>query len=477
MDRVASWSQRLAFAALLVLPRAAAADDDDGDADVDVDVEKSEQSACQLGKAVGSLETETTRESCGSGGCSQDETIVVYDAKGTALLGIKNQLGDFENPPQFAVDCHDGAVEVKGTGVSVTFAYDVKRRCLALPGAVRKQVESARGAPAKGDKAAARERLAELLEAVVDKPPGPNETAGTPIVGVEYADVQSLWLSVARDKIEAGDWQAGEETLQRHLTAPPALAARVEPQRAALAARLAALRRQSVPIVVTSRRKIGSTLALQYYPLAADLPTGIFWRDESLCIAQEDHKPPTEMRCLNPVTRKWAPREPLKKPRSRGENLRSLSYPEVDRCTGGFVVQKTVPETDKSVCGGAPGEDDDALVAVVDGDALLLESGKGLRVNRGPKKDKSVTWREATALLATSGGTYLAGEGCCRFLTDGKLARLGNPAQSWEIRGELPKGERWIVPPLVSPSQKWAVAISKGEGPAPMLWLLGLKRR
>jgi len=461
---------------LLLAPAGAAADDDDDD-DPDAP-EKVDTVECLLGKgAKGKLETTTDRESCGSGGCSQDETVVVYDAKGDALIGVENRSGDFENPPEFTIDCHDGAVEVKGSGVAVTFSYDAPQRRLRLPAALGKTIEQARGAIAKGDKAAARERLAELLDEVVPKPPEPNHWPGTPILGVDRDQVQSLWLSVMRDKIEAGQWAKGEAMLWRVPDAPPPAPA-VARQRQALVGRLAALRKKSVPIVAAARRRIGTTLNLLFDPLAAELPPGIFWRKESLCVAQEDHKPPTEMRCFDPATRRWAPREPLDKPRGSGEALRRIDYPEIYRCYGRFIVQKTVPETDKSICSSdAPGENDEALVAIVDGDALLVEDGKGLRLNRGPKNNQNLSWPQAAALLETSGGTYLAGDGCCRFLPDGRLARLGNSEQSWELRGDPPPGERWAGLPLVSPSQRWAVLISKGEAPATTVWLLGLKRR
>jgi len=461
----------LTLVVLLAGPGVARADDDD---DEDKPA-RSETSACLLGKAEkGTLETETSRETCGSGGCSSEESSVVYDAKGTALLGITNQEGDFDHGPSFAIACDGGQVEVSGTGVSVKFSYDEKRRRLQIAGAVRKQIDRARGAPAKGDAAAARERLAELLEAVVDKPPAPNEIPGTPIGGVDYAAVQSLWVAVARDKTEAGDWAGGEQTIVTRLTPPPPLAPPVARQMTALRARLAVLRRDSVPIAVTARNRIGSTLGWPSSPLDPDFTPGIFWRNGSICVAQEDHKPPTEMRCLDPETRKWAPRAPLEKPRSSGEKLRWLSYPNVDRCFGDYVVQKSVPETQKSVCGGAPGEEREVLVAVVDGDALLLESGPGLRVNRGPKKNQNVSWQQAAALLPSSAGTYLVGEGCCRFLPDGRIARLGKHDKSWEIRGEPPKGQHWTGVPLVSPAQTWAVAFSKGDAPAVTLWLLRL---
>jgi hypothetical protein len=481
------WGGRsLVVVALLAASAAAAGeDDDDGDDADDWDKpERVDEHECPLGtlKPVkGTLEVVVGRESCGSMGCSNEQYETVHDADGEALIGVHNREGDFEGPPLISLDCDAGKVEAKRESVRVSFSYDAKRRALQLPPALRKQIARARVARAKGGAADERALLAELLEGVVDPPRKPDEApSGRPILGVDYTDVQALWLAVVRDEIDAGDWTAAEETLQKHVTGthlpplPPAIAR----EHAAVQARWAALRRQSAPVVVTARHRIGSTLAWPYTALDVGFPPGIFWRKGSFCVAQEDRKPPVEMRCLDPVTRKWAPREPLDKPRGGGETLRSIHYAAVDQCDGDFVVQQSVPETEKTVCGGAPGEDDKTLVAVVDGDALMVESGYGLRLNRGPKKNQTLTWTQAAALFESSAGTYLAGNGCCRFLADGdgRLARLGDHAKRWEVRGAPPDGERWMGTPLVSPSQDWAVAFSHGKAPATTLWLLRLKR-
>jgi len=471
---------------VVALLAAGAAEAGQGDEDDDADdwdtPESVDEHECPLGgKPVkGTLEVVVGRESCGSMGCSNEQSEIVQDADGEALIGVQNRDGDFEGPPRISLDCDGGKVEAKRESVTVAFSYDARRRALEFPAASRREIARARTVRAKGDVAQRRVWLAELLEGVVDKPRKPDEAAsGRPILGVDYTDVRLLWLAVVRDEIEAGDWTAAEETLQQHVTGthlppvPPAVAR----EHASVQARLAALRRQSAPVVVAARHRIGTTLGWPYSPLDVGFPPGIFWRKGSFCVAQEDHKPPVAMRCLDPATRKWAPREPLDKPRGSGESVRSIRYAAVDQCDGDFVVQQTVPETEKTVCGGAPGEDEKTLVAVVDGDALMVESGNGLRLNRGPKKNETLTWTQAAALFASSAGTYLAGNGCCRFLADGdgRLARLGDHAKRWDVRGDPPEGERWMGTPLVSPSQDWVVAFSHGKAGPTTLWLLQLK--
>jgi hypothetical protein len=172
----------------------------------------------------------------------------------------------------------------------------------------------------------------------------------------------------------------------------------------------------------------------------------------------------------------------LQAPRSTGERLRLESYPHVTRCEGLYVVQKRVPQSGADACRGGPGEDAESLVGVVDGDAMLLATESGLFVNRGPEKNEKLTPRKAAALLPSSGGSWLVGDSCCRFLPDGRVERIGKDAaeRRWPILGAPPDGQRWTLTPLASPSQAWAVAFSgpaQGNAPGVTLWLLRLAGR
>src|SRR5262249_41135990 len=152
----------------------------------------------------------------------------------------------------------------------------------------------------------------------------------------------------------------------------------------------------------------------------------------------------------------------------------------VDRCEGTWVVQKTVPENDQIPCYDGAGEDEEGLVGVVDGDAMLLASDAGLSVNRGPKKTEGLSAKKASARIAGSAGWLVVGDGCCRFLSDGRLTRFEKQSaeRRWPILGPPPEGQFWQSAPLASPSQRWAVAFSKPNASTTVtLWLLRLTTR
>jgi hypothetical protein len=360
-------------------------------------------------------------------------------------------------------------------------AYDAGAHQLRLPPTVRKLVEDGwRARPARGDAATARESLSDALNALIPGQPSPAEPPPFEILGLDAELAQSLSLLVARDNVEAGAWESAEKIIDQAVPTKPPPTGVVAQRRGMVTARLAALRRQSAPVVVAKRTRIGTVLAAPTTPVDTDEAPTLFWRGDSLCVGQEDHKPPTEMRCLDAATRKWAAREPIEKPRSSGERLRSMSFPNVTRCEGTWVVQKTVPEKGESPCYDGAGEDAEALVGVVDGDGMLLAGDLGLYVNRGPKKSEALTTKQANALLAKSAGSLVLGNGCCRFLGDGRVARMAKDADErrWAILGPPPEGQPWYRMPLVSPSQKWAIAFSKANAaPAITLWLLSLKAR
>jgi hypothetical protein len=441
-----------------------------------------EKEKCPLGKGRAvHVVTTTDPESCGSGGCGQSQAITVEDRGGRVLLGLGNELGDFSDAPDLGIACEAGGVEVTDAkGTVVAFKYVPAKQQLALPAAVRDRIEAGWRQPAAtGDAADERVRLGEALGRVLPA------QGTTEVAGLDVELVRSLRLLEARDKIEAGAWESGEGVLNSvmNATPPPTPATPLARRAAALAARLAALREKSAPLVVTEHHRIGTTLKRPVLPLDGK-PT-VFWRGDAVCVAQEDADPPKAMRCLDAPTRRWATREPMQVPRSSGDHLRTTTYPNVDRCEGIYVMQATVPDdpNDRPACNGGPGEPEADLVAVVDGDAMVLANNQGVRVNRAPGKTEALTTEQALALIRTSAGTLLAGNGCCRFVDDGRLVRLAQDSAEhrWEVRGPPPKDQNWASEPLVSPSQDFAVVMSQNRG-QPLtagvtLWLLRLTRR
>jgi hypothetical protein len=465
--------------AVAALPRGASADDDDA---------KVSETRCPLGKGnkPGKIITTTEAQACGSGGCTQIQTEELLDGAGKTLIAWSDDIGgDFEPPSSLSFACKGGAVVISDDkGDLLTLSYEVAAHKLRLPPSIHKQIEDAwRAPPARGAAVADRDRLSLALGSL--SPPGPNtvvayEGAPFEVLGLDLELGHSAALLAARDRVEAGAWETAELTINSILSARPPPTATVARRCAALVDRLAALRRQSAPVTVADSHRIGTVPTAPPTPVTSDGPPTIFWRGDSLCVAQEDHKPPTEMRCLDPRTRKWAAREPLQRPRSSGEHLRSTSYPNVTRCEGTWIVQTSVPENDEeTACGGGPGENDEELVGVVDGDAMLLANGGGFRLNRAPTKTETLTTKRANALVATTAGSLVLGNGCCRFLADGRVARLAKDSdeQRWPILGPPPKDQRWSQAPLASPSQAWAVAFSQNKTTsqgAVTLWLVRL---
>jgi hypothetical protein len=468
----------LMLAAVAAIPRPSLADDDDdGGASVS-------EEGCPLGKGrkAGKIVTTTEKEACGSGGCTQTQTTELLDGDGKTLIVWSDDVGgDFGQPSSLSFACKGGAVIISdGKGDLLTLSYEPGEHQLRLPPPVRKQVEDGwRRPPARGAAASARDRLADALTALTPNPSA-SDTPPFEVLGLDLELSASQVLLVARDKLEAGAWETAEKMVDGAVPDKPPPTEVLLRRRALVTDRLAALRRQSAPVVVADRRRIGTVLAPPATPVDTDGAPTLFWRGDSLCVGQEDHKPPTEMRCLDPKTLKWGAREPLQKPRSSGEHLRSISYGNVTRCEGIYVVQNTVPESDVAVCYGGPGEEAGELVGVVDGDVMLLGDERGIRVNRGPENDQGLTIKQANALIAGSAGSLVVGNGCCRFLTDGRLARFAKDAAEhvWPVLGAPPEGQYWHQTPLASPSQRWAVAFSKAStAPAVTLWLLRLTNR
>ena len=466
-----------ALGALAVIPGPAVADDDDDAAAVS-------EERCPLGKGrkAGKIVTTTEKEACGSGGCTQTQTTELQDGDGKTLIVWSDDVGgDFGGPSSPSLACEGGGVTIsddKGTLLRLT--YDPAAHQLRLPPSIRKQVEDGwRAPPARGAAAADRARLASALGSLTPNATGAYDAPPFEVLDLDPELEQSQALLVARDMVEAGEWESGETLVERSLPIKGPVAELVARRREAVRKRLATLRRQSAPVTIADRRRIGTMLA-PITPLDTDAAPNLFWRGDSLCVGQEDHEPPTEMRCLDATTRKWSAREPMQAPVSSGQHLRSMSFPNVDRCEGSWVVQKTVPENDQIPCYGGAGEDEEQLVGVVDGDAMLLGDEGGIRINRGPKKDEGLTAKRASALAATSAGTLILGNGCCRFLGDGRVARFAKDAaeRRWPILGPPPEGQLWRYAPIVSPSQRWAVAFSKAnDAPALTLWLLRLNAR
>ncbi len=468
----------LVLFAELVSTSRASADDGNGTED-DAPETVVERESCALGRGVrAEIVTETERESCGSGGCGQTQTISVEGPNGEVWLSLQNELGDFGERPPFEVACEGERVHVRvegGTGTpELRFRLERPRAGLRLLPETSAAIEASfRDAPATDEaEIERRETLAELIEAVL---PASGDGPESPPGSLGHALRDAARLLIARDRLHAGAWESAEHELE----SVPAGAAR----RAELVAALALARSRTQPLALSGKRRLGTMSALPITPLFPDAQPTLFWQRDELCVAQEDASPPRRMRCYSPARGRWGSAVRLTVPESSGQNLRSMFYGNVMRCNGFFVAQKRVPDTGSTPCAGGFGEDDDALVGVVEHDAMIVVGSppgmSGLHVNRGPKADRALTSAEAAALLRSSAGSLVLGDGCCFLARDGRVGRLdGTDEQRWDVLGEPPPGERWSGSELVSPDQRWLVVASMAGASGPFtLWSFRVARR
>jgi len=462
----------------LVTARSAAQAAPPGDGDEDESGTQKDREPCALAGGVnGTLVTETERQQCGSGGCGQSEWLSIEGSNGEVWLSVQNELGDFAERAPFEVSCDGGSVHVRpedGGALELRFVFDRASGELRLAPEISAAVKASWRRAAVTDTAEIthRQTVVQLLEAVLPTPASPADA--TLAFGIGRSFLDSVRLLVVRDELKAGAWEAAERDLGSVSAGAP--------RRKELVAALAAERSRTQPITLSSKRRLGTFSKAPATPLTPDEIPALFWRDDEVCVTQEDSTPPARMRCFSPAKRSWDSAVPLQVPDSGGQNLRGMGFPNVLRCDGFFVAQKRVPETG-TPCADGFGVEVDALVGVVEHDAMLLAgsppSFAGLTVNRGPDRDQPLTAAQAAALVRTSAGSLVLGDGCCFLAADGRVARLkGRPDQRWNVLGEPPPGEQWSGTTLVSPDQRWlVVGSSPTAGGRTTLWLSRVERR
>ena len=467
---------------------AAATEDDDNDDGTQVDTRR-----CRLAKGrMGSVDVARQPETCGSGGCGTRTTTTLNDSDGRRLLTMTHDEGDFDpSPIDVAVRCHAGVIQLASAGeggtVALSLRFDSRTGHLRLSGA-SPEADGWKHLPLTGDEAERREGMGQVLDVVLAGGEGdsPNRDATwvlNQIDGVDHALRDGIWALIARDKIEAGLWTTAEEILDAIIEKDrkdgppaPAVSRRVIEVRGLLARR----RRETMPVRVAERRRIGTTLGPQVLPLDPGQAATMFWRKDELCVIQEDD-PPKAMRCYAPEAKRWGAQVPIERPVDDGRGLKSVEIEGrwIDRCVGSnqvtVVLPKDVPEDKINVCEGYSGVLLDRLLGVVDGGKMLAFDGKdSFTIDHGPAVDAHVDAKKATELVRLSAGSLLVGEGCCVVDRDGRLYRRpSDPTQrSWDLRGHPPKGETWVgAPPLGSPDQHWAVVQSATPGRV-TLWLI-----
>jgi hypothetical protein len=451
------------------------------------DEDKITSRSCRLAKGrVGRVMVREKPEGCGSGGCGQRTTTTVHDSNDQRLLTLTHDEGDFDPDPfDVVVRCRRGVVEVRAAGITPELMFPLRfdtasgRLRLAAPAP---EADGWQRPPLVGDPAARREQLAQLLDNLLAGGEGDQTGSGLPpwvynqVDGIDRNLRDGIWLLVARDKIEAGEWEQAQKVLDDLPNKsvkggpPPVEVARRMKEVDKL---LADARARTMPVKVIERRRIGTTLAPQRLPIDPGEPAGMFWRNDELCVIQEE-QPPRNMRCYSPSAKRWGAAVPIERPGSDGRGFKvvRVSGRDVEQCAGAYdvsmVLPKSVPDDRANACAD-DGLELNSIVAAVEGGKWLLH---GARVATGVEPHVKLDAKQATELLRRSAGSLLVGGGCCAFTRTGALEQLSGPSEkTWDVRGATPPGEKWVEgPPLASPDQRWAVAQSAKPGRV-TLWL------
>ena len=441
---------------------------------------------------MGRLRTVQEPTACGRY-CTTTTRFTVEDADGTPLLGLTND--QFTGPelseedgyrPLLGVRCQRGAVVLtleERDDVALTFRWDEKSGRLRLvhTAAVQRALVLS---PLSGADAERRAAVRALARAALEgaAAAGPDGGPASQLGGIDQAFVDGLTLSTARDAIEAGAWERGEQIVNQVSASWPSRRAQpfqpplsLRKRAAQLREELADRRNDSEPVHVLSRTRLGTLKKVQALPIDPGLAPTLFWRRGEVCVAQEDAS--GTMRCYAPEARRWGPRLPVETPVSSARGLKQLDFGSrgMESCLSGpslaLVVRKEVPDDRVNPCERGPGSDLADVLAVVDGSALLRV---GFQLDRGGNEGEPLSVALANEAFARSAGGLLTGNGSSRFLRDGRLALVADDGERrWDVLRAAGPGQSWAAPPLVSPDQRWVVAQSQ-QGGTVTLWLFHL---
>jgi hypothetical protein len=365
--------------------------------------------------------------------------------------------------PRIDVTCEPGRLAfVPLSGKPVVFAVDAGGTRMDLDPAVGTELEALWNEPPGAARA---RRVAEIKEVLEDLsrvgPGGP-----------------AVHLLQAREELAAGRLAAFEETIRSShcAAAEDPAASRCK----ALVAERTALGERTQPVRLVGGKRLGVVSGWPSLPFTLPEPPDatatrpeIFWRSRALCVGQEDGS--GTMRCYDVERGRWGAREPL--------------VPRSGRPTLGYFMwnrQTCTAEEGEEVDGPCYGCDGCWGIASVPQRRMILRIDRKLHlVARAPEPEKPPVARpisapEATALLATSGGSVLCGGARLEFGVGNELHELANPQQRWHPLPALQGGEEWSthVEPLVSPDQRHVVAFTQpasGKMAPGALWLFRIE--
>lgn len=414
------------------------------------------EAPCSVPRFDGKLVSEVWPADCDGGSCVTPRALTLENAEGQAVFGVDG-LTAIGGPP--ALECKDGFVVLSYEGEALHFEFHAGRLRLSL--ADSRRIAGLWAAPEARTRSGivSHANLALTLSLVQNGLRGRDLPRPT---GVEDEIADLTLLVSIRDQIRAGRFQPAEEILSlvetsRVQSRPHRLSPRVATHVVELRHELDQARRRTLPFSLGPRRFVGGAERVLRTPLDAGGPPELFFRGAELCVvavapahdepAVEPAWPEDAMHCFAPAATSSRGSEPRALPRS--------STAELARVAGVDVKD---------------------LLAVVEGEALLVVARGELVLVRGPTVTETVSPARARELVAGSEGTRLVTRTASYFADSRHIAQIaGERAKTWDVFDKPPDGVAWVGTPLVSPDQRWVVAQSGDGAHAVSLWVFPIR--
>lgn len=415
------------------------------------------ETPCSVPHFTGTIVERAWQKACATGApCSTDHELTLENADSVRVFGVHaaTQTAD-PAPPSLA--CSEGFIVLRWQGQALRF--EVRDGGLRLSPADHRRIADLWRTPEARtpEGIAAHDALAAEL-ALVAAGLDHSERRLPGAVDAELVAVADL-VSI-RDHLRAGQFQVAADGLARLEARQAESQARqsartLAPHLVELRHELAAARRRTQPFSLGPRRLVGGAQRVLRTPLDAGGPPELFFRAAELCVADvapEAPAPPLRsawpedrMYCFTPGAATPRESEPRTLPASSAANV---------------VASEAGPAWNR------------ALLAVVDGDALLEVSHGELALVRSGAATEQVSPARARELVAGSAGTRLLARTASYFTDSERVVQVAGAAtKTWEVFGLPPEHVQWVGTPLVSPDQRWVVAQSGDGHHAVSLWV------
>ncbi len=414
--------------------------------------------ACNLSHFEGKLVNRVWPEACRPHEpCRIARELTLETGDGKAVFGVDGTTAaGGPGPPSLA--CSDGFVVLRYLGEELRF--DFHGGHVRLAPAERVRISGLWAGPEARTPSGidSHALLARTLDLVR------NGIAGLALPrpsGVDDELVELMILVSVRDQLRAGQFQAAEDVLTAFdasgAAAKPSLPRKIATRVSLLRHELAEARRRTLPFSLGPRRFVGGAERLLRTPLDVGGPPELFFRGAELCVVDvapalagssaEPAWPEETMHCFVPEATSSPGSEPREEPRSSLTKL-----------------------------GHFDGEGAGALLAVLDGDAVLEIADGELALVRGSAVTETISPARARELVAGSAGTRLVTRTASYFSDSRHIAQVaGAKAKTWDIFGKPPDGVSWVGTPLVSPDERWVVAQSGDGSHAVSLWVFPIR--